>query len=268
MSITNSALRDWFVCGLSSVAIQRKLLSEADLTLKKAGDIVLTMKIPEKETKKLSSESEKVNRISIQCFRCGKSDHQAESCFHKKSTCHKCQKVGGLRKMCPSTHSRRVEDYPTKPGQSKNQRSVTPSGWRGQVKKKTSKVNRVKEHDSTAPSDVSDEEEKEGWPVFTIKSENRKEINVKLKIDSHTLEMELDSGASVSLIPESLYNKKLRDTAPLMSSSAILRTYTGQTIPVLDELTVQVEYGSQKMKLPLLVVKGEGPVLFGRNWLC
>ena len=251
-----------------SVAIQRKLLSEAELTLKKASDIALSMEMAEKEAKKLSSEiTEKANMISIQCFRCGKSNHQAESCFHKKSTCHKCQKVGHLSKMCSSTHSRRVEDYPTKPGQSKNQRSVTPSGWRGQVKKKTSKVNRVKEYDSTASSDVSDEEEKEGWPVFTIKLENRKEIKVKLKIDSHPLEMELDTGASVSLIPESLYNKELRDTAPLKSSRVILRTYTGEIIPVLGELTVQVEYGSQKMKLPLLVVKSEGPALLGRNWL-
>ena len=145
-----------------------------------------------------------------------------------------------------------MEDYSTKPGKSKNQRSVTPNGWRSQVKKKTSKVNGVGDYHATASSDVSDEEEKEGWPVFTIKSENRKEIKVKLKIGSLPLEMELDTGASVSLVPESLYNKELRDTAPLMSSSVILRTYTGQAIPILGELTVQVEYGSQKIRQKLV----------------
>ena len=30
---------------------------------------------------------------------------------------------------------------------------------------------------------------------------------------------------------------------------------------------VQIEYGNQEDKLPLLVVPGNGPSLFGRNWL-
>ena len=33
------------------------------------------------------------------------------------------------------------------------------------------------------------------------------------------------------------------------------------------ELEVQVNYGSQSHKLPLLVVAGKGPSLFGRDWL-
>lgn len=55
-NVLNDALRDRFVCGLSSVAIQRKLLSEAYLTLKKASDFALSMEMAEKEAKKVRSQ--------------------------------------------------------------------------------------------------------------------------------------------------------------------------------------------------------------------
>ena len=56
-NVLNDALRDRFVCGLSSVAVQRNLLSEAELTLKKASDIALSMEMAKKEAKNLSSEA-------------------------------------------------------------------------------------------------------------------------------------------------------------------------------------------------------------------
>ena len=46
----NDALRDRFVCGLSSPAIQKKLLSEADLTLDKAVSTAVSMEMADKET--------------------------------------------------------------------------------------------------------------------------------------------------------------------------------------------------------------------------
>ena len=46
-----------------------------------------------------------------------------------------------------------------------------------------------------------------------------------------------------------------------------LRTYTGEYIPVVGEMITQVQYGSQAKELGLIVVQGEGPSLFGCNWL-
>ena len=53
----------------------------------------------------------------------------------------------------------------------------------------------------------------------------------------------------------------------LQSTSAKLRIYTGETIQVVGELSVKVEYYGQNAVLPLLVVQKEGPSLIGRNWL-
>ena len=54
---------------------------------------------------------------------------------------------------------------------------------------------------------------------------------------------------------------------PLNTVPLRLRTYTGEHIPVVGEMITQVQHGSQAKELGLIVVQGEGPSLFGRNWL-
>ena len=53
----------------------------------------------------------------------------------------------------------------------------------------------------------------------------------------------------------------------LESSTVSLRTCTGEQREVLGSVSVQVEYKDQHECLPLLVVKGSGSSLLGRNWL-
>ena len=78
--------------------------------------------------------------------------------------------------------------------------------------------------------------------------------------------MELDTGAAVLVISEHL-QQKLSPDAQLRSAHALLRTYTGEPMPVTGEMNAQVQYKSQSCSLPLLVVGGDGPPLSGRNWL-
>ena len=54
---------------------------------------------------------------------------------------------------------------------------------------------------------------------------------------------------------------------PLNTVPLCLRAYTGEHIPVVGEMITQVQYGSQAKELGLIVVQGEGPSLFGCNWL-
>ncbi|XP_041863718.1 uncharacterized protein K02A2.6-like [Melanotaenia boesemani] len=46
-----------------------------------------------------------------------------------------------------------------------------------------------------------------------------------------------------------------------------LESYTGDPIRVVGAAEVQVRYKKQRAKLPLVVVKGNGPTLLGRGWL-
>ena len=47
----------------------------------------------------------------------------------------------------------------------------------------------------------------------------------------------------------------------------MLRTYTGETLMVCGETQVCVTYKKQQYHLPLMIMEGNGPPLFGQNWL-
>ena len=61
----NDSLRDRFVCGLSNELIQKRLLSEADLSLSKASEIALAMETAGKDSQELQGkpESTEVNKL-------------------------------------------------------------------------------------------------------------------------------------------------------------------------------------------------------------
>ena len=56
-------------------------------------------------------------------------------------------------------------------------------------------------------------------------------------------------------------NRKLNET------NKVLHTYTGETIKPKGTVEVWVKHKDESVKLPLLVVEGSGPTLFGRDWL-
>ena len=82
--------------------------------------------------------------------------------------------------------------------------------------------------------------------------------------------MEIDTGAGVSLVSEETVNSPVMKKLPLQPTDVRLRTYTGETVPVLTKLMVSVVKDEASMTLPLLVVKGGGTTLLGtvgRDWL-
>ena len=76
----------------------------------------------------------------------------------------------------------------------------------------------------------------------------------------------VDTGASLSIISEETYHS-LAKTPALLPTQAKLRIYTGESLPVLGSVTVVVHHNHQQKTLPLLVFKGGGPSLLGRDWL-
>ena len=79
--------------------------------------------------------------------------------------------------------------------------------------------------------------------------------------------MQVDTGAAEFLISGEGIKSKFPG-AQLKPSTMLLKTYTGEVMEVLGELVVEVEYKQQGPKhLSLVVVRGNGPCLLGRNWL-
>ena len=85
-------------------------------------------------------------------------------------------------------------------------------------------------------------------------------------LEGKPLVMELDTGAGVSLVSE----KKIQMILLSHTTQATrthLCTYSGEAIPVVGNVDMEVQYQGQQAKLPLIVVEGDGPSLFGCGWL-
>jgi len=67
-------------------------------------------------------------------------------------------------------------------------------------------------------------------------------------------------------LSENVYHK-LWPGRSLDSTTVRLQTYACESLEVVGSATVQVGYESQTAELPLIVVKGDGATLLGRNWL-
>ena len=108
------------------------------------------------------------------------------------------------------------------------------------------------------------------WPMFTV-SDSRgkcKEFIVPVAIDGKTVDMELDTGASVTIIPKSIWTDVLASKPVEHTDIDVkLQSYSGHEIPVIGEAKVQVAYRDQEAVLPVVITGNDGPVLMGRDWL-
>ena len=103
--------------------------------------------------------------------------------------------------------------------------------------------------------------------LFSVSNRRTSPIVLKVAVNGHNLPMELDTGASVSLISEDTWRKLQPFYSKLQPSTVKLCTYTGEVISVLGEIVINMHYNNQHHKIRLVVVKGDGPCLLGRDWL-
>ena len=117
----DEALRDQFVCGLFKESIQRRLLAEADLTLKKALELAHGMEAAEdsKEIKATPGSGSQVQRVTQgtqqqkpQYHRCLGLGHTGAVCRFKTLKCNKCQKVGHIARACRNQSSQQPPRQP------------------------------------------------------------------------------------------------------------------------------------------------------------
>ena len=200
-----------------------------------------TIEADEKPVHRLSRPLQQQNKRKQHdgdCYRWG-GKHAAARCKFKDYECHYCKKKGHLASVCRKKKQDRNNAKPAE------------------------QTNRVEEPRS------SDDEVEHEYSLHRLSSGSSRPITVQVTLNGKTTEMEVDTGASVSIISEETLQTLCNDgvSIALQQSSAKLCTYTGQTIEIAGSADVDVEHKGQKARLPLFVTKGKGPSLLGRSWL-
>ena len=255
--VLNDMLRDRLVCGCKDRRLQSKLLSETDLTFDKALKLAKAYETAQREANDLQTEPTHIHAVrgqrnshsqfprrkqpsAMECYRCG-GKHAPADCRFKDIDCHHCGKRGHIAKVC---RTKAREQQPRR-------------------QQKTSRTNQVKP-DTTA-------EEHTEYTMYHTQTDRttKPPYTVMVKVNQVNLRMEIDTGATFSIISKKTYDSWWPKTrAPKLESTEVpLRTYTRQPIKVLGTINADVTYQEQQQSLSLIVVAGDGPSLLGRDRL-
>ncbi len=86
------------MCGFKAENVQKRLLTERDLTVTKAVELANGMEAAAADVRELNGRAPGGQN----CHRRGKSDHDGWSCRYRKAKCHKCDKTGHIAPVCRS----------------------------------------------------------------------------------------------------------------------------------------------------------------------
>ena len=166
-------------------------------------------------------------------------------CRFRDSVCHKCKKRGHLASVCrgkqqgsPSPHGR-----PAK--------KVTPSA------QPVRQVDEESDTDSMEPVIMTVQRTQDG---------RTPPIKVHVEVEGVSIPMEVDTGASISIVSENTYHKIMAWEGPEGIYNQVTNLLK-RAIVVVGSTDVQVVYEGQTVQMPLVVVSGDGPTLLERNWL-
>jgi hypothetical protein len=250
-------IRDRLVCGLNDPVIQKRLLTEGDgLTLERAITLAQALESAVKDAQALQVHvpvgpqhvfnvtppkssfkvRQRADRQTATCYRCGRIGHNPENCRFKNEICYNCRKVGHISSVCRSKGK----------GKPSNIRAIEAA--------------HVEEENV-------EDDEYSALMLNNISSvSSNRPIVISVSVDQCPLNMELDTGAAVSLVSEETF-KKCWPNRSLETPFTKLTTYSGEELTVQGVVHVVVEHNNCHATLPLWVVAGNGPSLLGREWL-
>ena len=176
------------MCGLQNSETQKKLLAKSDLSLQKAIDIAAAAEmavLEGQQTHTRSNEEADINliRYTKQCQCCGKRGHVSLVCRLRQSVCYKCGKGGHLQVMCKS--------------------AIKPAAAPDKAVKQV-----VPGSDSSSLDQLVKDTDDLG--LWTITGGVTQGYQVHLKVNRKPVQMELDTGAAVSVMSKQQWKAWLR----------------------------------------------------------
>lgn len=251
--LTDDMIRDQLIEKTTSGYLRERLLLEESLTLSKALTIAKQHDQATNEARELAQNDLQVHRVKDTsnhrerhcstctcynmhgqsrispkeqvCYRCGSTAHLANSslCKAKAHRCRQCEKIGHLEKVCKS------------------------------LRKFEKNVQHVAEGNDTADPD-------DHLSVCQIWS-RKKGIYAALEIEGISVPFLIDTGSSVSILAEELYQRYFSKAYPLKSTSVQLLDYSKAAIPIQGCFIATASFHGRCTSVLLYVVPGGTTIL-------
>ena len=185
------------------------------------------------QKKASDSKTQPNSKVNGKCKICGYTNHEESECRFRTYSCNKCKRKGHLAKMCTANKGDKVSNN---------------SNIKNEV------------------NYISDSINNELSLYFCSKDSGTNPIKLDVLMNGIPLVMELDSGASVSAISSSLY-ERLFSNCQLIKTDLILKSYSGNAIIPIGKIQVNIKYNNKSELLEIFVINGGGPPILGRNWM-
>ena len=290
----DSRLLDQFVAGLRSETEKAKLLKKTNLTLQTAREHMLSVEKTKLEAQimksGLSTSSSTVNNISnnnisnrnrqfkkpkskaLVCRKCTLKGHAEKECYTK---CHYCKKVGHIRRNCPNKRKYKNSNFRTHHIEEEDRDNTSELSEKEDIAfvDLDSEFSDIENKISEVDIDFCEMNQMSNFSDnFRIEAINHHASGstkplVQVTLNGAKLEMEFDSGSSVSIVScESL--SKLGINVCLSPSQKILRVANNERLVVKARTVVDVQFNGKLLKdLELFVIEGKCPSLMGQTWI-
>ena len=256
-------LRDRLVCGIANKTVQRRLLQEPALSFEKALDLALSAEAAEKDSRRLTGGADdKDLPAPVEHVKDRPTPRNKGNRYRRANPPQQPQQQGSHNSgkpdcyRCGSQHKQ--QDCPFKHYECHHCHK----------KGHLAKVCRQKKRESPPVPEQANMVEDE-YSMFRVGSGRVKPLYATVTVNGIPLSMEVDTGASVSIISLETFQTIQNGDAilELKESNVRLQTYTGESIGTRGLTQVPVTHHGQTLSLPLTVTEGKGPTLLGRDWL-
>ena len=94
-------------------------------------------------------------------------------------------------------------------------------------------------------------------------------MSVKVNLNVHLVEFEVDTGASLTVINSKTFDiiKSGLEQIERSKSNVKFKTYSGEIIRAQRQAVIPIEYENQSLKYTLYIIEGDRPNLLGRDCL-